>query len=128
MNKNLLSQTPKSPMAKAARLIELQNIMKSIKPEIDAIKADLLKVTQELDVYTLKTGSYTISRAKKVTPEVVNFETLKKSLDEKNIPYQTVKAFSVNMRHVFQKLIEDKVEIEGLDGLETEYIMVRINK
>lgn len=128
MNKNLLSNTPKSPMAKARRLFELQQIMKEIKPEIDALKEDLLKVTQDLDVITLKTGDYTISRAKRVTPHVEDFEALKKALDERNVPYQVIQAFSKNMLPVFQTFIEHNEELDGLSGTETEYISIRIAK
>lgn len=128
MNKNILSATPKSPMAKARRLIELQNIVKKIKPEIDSLKADLLKVTQDLGVLTLKTDEYTISRAKRITPEVVDFEAVEKSLKEQHIPYGTKVVFADYMSVTFKKLIEDKREIDGLEAKETEYITVRIRE
>lgn len=115
-------------MAKAARLVELQAVMKEIKPEIDSLKADLLKITQELDVLTLKTGNYTISRARRITPRVTDFKTLKEQLEDAHIPYQTVEAFSKNMEPVFKKMIEDKTVIEGLEGTETEYISIRLAK
>ena len=128
MNKNLLSNTPKSPMQKMAKLIELQTIVKDLKPQIDELKADLLKVTQDLNVYTLKTGEYTLSRAKKITPQVVDFQTLKKSLEEADIPYMTEEVFSEQMNVVFKQAIEEKKDLAGLEAKETEYITVRITK
>ena len=128
MNKNLLSQTPKSPMAKMQKLMELQSIVKELKPQIEELKADLLKVTQDLDVYTLKTGAYTLTRAKRITPQIVNFELLKKTLDELDIPYTTEEVFTDQTKVMFKQAIEEKKELAGLEALETEYISVRIKE
>lgn len=128
MNKNILSATPKSPMAKAKRLMELQALVKSVKPEIDELKADLLKVTQDLGVLTLRTELYTISRAKRITPEVVDFKAVEQALKDQNIPYGTKVVFADYMTLTFKKLIEDKREIDGLEAKETEYISVRIRE
>ena len=128
MNKNLLSNTLKSPMQKVEKLIEYQAIVKDLKPKIDELKADLLKVTQDLDVYTLKTGRYTISRAKKITPKVINFKQLKESLDKAEIPYITEEVFAEQMKLVFKQAIEEKRELEGLEALVTEYISIRIKE
>jgi len=127
MNKNLLSQTPKSPMVKMARLMELQAIVKKLKPEIDELKADLLKVTQDLDVYTLKTGNYTLSRAKRITPQVVDFKLLKETLDKEDIPYETEEVFTAQTNVMFKQAIADKRELAGLEALETEYISIRLS-
>ncbi len=128
IKKNLLELTPKSPMAKAKRLFEIEVELKALKKEDKELRADLLKVTQELDVYSLKTGTYTISRAKRITPRVVDFETLKKSLNEEQIPIVTEETFAPQMKIVFQNLIEEGKELEGLEGLQTEYITVRLAK
>ena len=128
MNKNLLSSTPKSPMQKVEKLMEYQAIVKDLKPKIDELKADLLKITQDLDVYTLKTGRYTISRAKKITPKVINFKQLKESLDKAEIPYITEEVFAEQMKLVFKQAIEEKRELEGLEALVTEYISIRIKE
>ena len=128
LNNNLLSNTPKSPMQKVEKLMEYQAIIKDLKPKIDELKADLLKITQDLDVYTLKTGRYTISRAKKITPKVINFKQLKESLDKAQIPYITEEVFAEQMKLVFKQAIEEKRELEGLEGLVTEYISIRIKE
>lgn len=128
MNKQLLTNTPKSPMAKAARLFELQTLLKEIKPEIDALKLDLLNVMQSLDVQTLKTGTYTLSKAKRITPRIEDFETLKKSLTEQQIPFETVETFAPFMTDVFKRAVEEGRKLDGLDALETEYVSIRVAK
>ena len=125
---DLLNNTPKSPMQKMEKLMELQNIVKKLKPQIDELKADLLKVTQDLDVYTLKTGQYTLSRAERITPQVINFKLLKESLDKAEIPYMTEEVFTDQMTLVFKQAIKEKRELEGLESLTTEYISVRIRE
>jgi hypothetical protein len=117
-----------SPIEQAAALIELEAIAKGIKERISQYKAELLKVTQDLDVYSLKTGKYTITRAHRVTPRVTNFKDLKAALDEAKIPYGTKEVFDDYMSVVFKRAIEEKRELNGLEALETEYIMIRLPK
>lgn len=122
-------QTRKTlPVDKAKRLMELQTIMKEIKPEIDQLKADLLGVMQGQDVFTLKTGSYTLSRSKRVTPQVVDFNTLKKSLEDAEIEVITETVFAPQMDIVFKQAIEEGKEFKGLEGKTTEYISIRLAK
>jgi len=132
MSDNILTilekKTPDSPIAKANRLLELQTIYKKIKPEIDELKADLLRTTQELDVYTLKTGDYTISRAKRVTPRVTNFEALKEDLESREIEVYTEEVFAPQMDVVFKQAINQGTKLNGLDALETEYISIRLRE
>ena len=54
------------PVEKVDRLLELQKIVSDAKPEIEKLKQELLTVTQDLDVYTLRTGDFTITRANRV--------------------------------------------------------------
>ena len=125
---DLLSQKPTSPMEKAAKLVELEVILKEIKQQIDEYKAELLQVTKELDVMTLKTGSYTISRAKRISPKVIDFDALKSSLEKADIPYVTQEVFGDQMKLVFKQLAEEKREMAGLEVQETEYLSIRVAK
>ena len=129
MNKLILTKQPRSnnAMAKAKRLFELKVQYKEMKAEIDELHADLLQVMQNNDTLTLKTGSYTLSRGKRVTPKVEDFEALKAELDKRDIPYQTIEAFSRNMIPVFQEFIEHNEDLPGLVGTETEYVSIRIS-
>ena len=129
MNKTLTTQTQEMlPIQKVQRLFEIKQLFKELKPEMDQLQAELLQVMQDNDTLTLKTETYTLSRGKRVTPKVENFENLKKELEKRKVPYQTVTAFSRNMLPVFQKFIEDKEELEGLTGNETEYVSIRLRK
>lgn len=122
---DLLVKNANSPMEKAAKIVELTQIIKQAKEIVDEYKVDLLKATQEMDVLTLKTGSYTITRAKKITPRVMDFKTLKASLDQADIPYEVEEAFTPQMTIVFKNIVKEGKKLEGLEALETEYIMIR---
>jgi glutamate-1-semialdehyde aminotransferase len=128
MDNITVSKSPRTAIAKAKRLMELQALYKQIKPEIDQLKAELLEITKKLGVVTLKTEDYTISRVKKVTPEVTDFETLKAELEKNNIPYGTKEVFADYMSLTFKKLIEDGRKLEGLEAKESEYVAVRLAK
>lgn len=121
-------QTRKTlPVDKARRLMEVQAILKELKVEADELKADLLRTTQELDVFTLKTGDYTISRVRKVTPQVTDFEVLKEQLERNNIEVYTQETFAPQMDLVFKQIIENgNLDLDGLEGKITEYISIRL--
>lgn len=125
---DLLKVEANTPMEKAEQLIHLEAIERGIREKITRYKADLLKVTQDLDVLQLKTGKYTISRCKRITPRVADFEALKASLDKAQIPYGTKEVFADYMGPVFKQAIETGRELDGLEGTETEYVMVRLPK
>lgn len=124
----LLALSEKSPSLKAEKLVELQAVYKQIKPEIDRLKEDLLVTMQESKTLSLKTEDYTISRAKKVTPRVVDFDALKKYLKKNKIPFETKEVFHERMGLVFKALIDEGREAEGLEGLLTEYISIRVRE
>lgn len=128
VTKGILASSPKSPMGKARKLIELQAIVTELKPQIAELKADLLQTLLSLGVLTLKTEEYTISRAKRITPEVTNFKALVEELKKNKIPYGTQVVFADYMNVTFKKLIEDKRELDGLEAKETEYVSVRIKE
>jgi hypothetical protein len=126
--------TPKSPMMKAAKLVELGVIAKELREklalitdEMQVYKDDLLKITQDLDVLSLKTGSYTISRAIRITPQVENFSKLKVSLEKAGVPVMVVEAFAPQMDEVFKEALKEGKEFDGLGKRETQYIAVRIS-
>ena len=125
---DLLTQNPNSPAVKAKKLMELQTLLKEIKPQIDELKADLLQIMQEQDVLTLKTGTYTLSRAKRITPQVIDFKTLKKSLEDANIDVITEETFAPQMDLVFKQAIEEGRQFDGLESKETEYVSVRVRE
>ena len=113
---------------KAKELMELEVMQNQIKAKILEYKTELLAYMQEHKTLGLKTETYTLTRAKKVTPQVVDFKQLKESLDEANIPVMTKVVVDESMMRVFNVLIEEGREMPGLDSLETEYIMVRVKE
>ena len=125
---DILTQNPNSPAVKAKKLMELQTIYKELKPQIDELKADLLQIMQEQDVLTLKTGTYTLSRAKRITPQVIDFKTLKASLEQANIDVLTEEVFAPQMDIVFKQAIEEGKQFDGLESKTTEYVSVRIKE
>ena len=125
---DLLEIKANSPAEKAQALVQLEAIKKQINVRIAEYKTELLEVMQAQRALTLKTEDYTVTRAKRVTPQVVDFKLLKQSLDEANIPYETHEVFIDQMSIVFKQLIDDKKNMPGLEASETEYIMVRIAK
>ncbi len=123
---DLLTLEPKSPMEKAAQLVQLETLKRQITERIDQYRADLLAITKELDVFSLKTGSYTISRVVKKLPRVEDFELLKASLEAADIPYNTKEVFADFMTVIFSRVVKEGRHLDGLGILESEYIMVRI--
>lgn len=124
----LLDISNLSPMQKAERLVKLSTLLKQVKEAHDQLRAELLTVTQELDVYTLKTGSYMITRACRVTPSVDDYEELKKSLDKAGIEYGTKEVFADYMSDVFKQAIKEKKELPGLSSKSTEYVSIRVKE
>lgn len=110
---------------KAERLLKLADLKKQVETAYNALRDELLKSTQELDVYTLKTGSYTLTRATRVTPQVVDYTKLKETLEKENIPYTTKEVFGDEMTEVFKLAIKEGRVLDGLSALKTEYISIR---
>lgn len=111
---------------KAKKLVELQNLLKEIKPQIEELKADLLAMMQEQDVLTLKTGSYTLVRAKKTTSQVVDYQKLKEELEKEGIEVITREVFAPQMDLVFREAVKQGRRFDGLENKTTEYIQLKI--
>lgn len=133
MKNDLLIQKKNSPMEKAGKLVKLGAKAKALRAELDLItdqmqplKDDLLKTTQDLGVLTLKTEKYTISRAIRISPQVEDFETLKASLEKENVPVLTEVVFAPQMDEVFKEALKEGREFKGLGKRETQYITVRV--
>lgn len=123
--KTLTKSNPELPIKKIQRLAEIETQWQAIKKERDQLREELLVLTQKLDVYTLKTGKYTLFRAKRVTPHVTDFNVLEASLKAQGIPYEVETVFSPRTFLAFQKAIKQKIELDGLEAQETEYIVIK---
>lgn len=127
--KTNITESNKSPIfRKVSTLVEIEAQVRVLKAQADEIKAKLLLVMQKDDVITLKTGTYTISRASRVTPQIEDFNKLRKSLDKADIPYDVVEAFAPHMSETFKQIVKSGKELDGLAVKETEYVAVRIAK
>ena len=117
-----------TPMQKAEKLMKLTALKKDIDGMMDELRADLLKTMTDLDVLTLKTGSYTITRQKRITPQVIDYKTVKKALEERGIPIVVREVFGKEMDVVFKQMIEQGEQLEGLEARITEYPSIRLTK
>lgn len=132
MKANELQKTTPNPIEKAQVLSELSLKAKKLRDELSVVEKqmrplrdELLQITQDLDVYTLKTGKYTISRVARYYPEVEDFKTLKETLDREGVPYETQESFTPQTEFMFKEAIKAGKHFEGLNEGKTEYIMIR---
>lgn len=128
-----IEQKELSPIEMAKNLVTIEKEIEQLEEQKETLRKALLGVMQEQDVYSLKTGNYTLSRVAKITPKVLSVERLKQQLDKRNIPYYTQEVFAPSMNKVFTELAKKDPEIKdfGLPGLaikETEYVRVLVTK
>lgn len=116
------------PADKAKEIIKLTQLQKEVKSRLDSLKAELLAYTQENDVLTLKTGAYTISRAKRDTITVMDHESAYKFLQDKNIPADMVRVLSDATENVVKTLVKSGTNVAGVAHQQTEYISIRVAK
>lgn len=122
---DLLQINGLSQSQKAERLLKLADLKKQVETAYNALRDELLEETQRLGVLTLKTESYTITRARRVTPQVVDYKQLKETLEKEKIPYTVKEVFGDAMTEVFKQAIKEGRELEGLESKITEYITIR---
>lgn len=126
--KALALPKPRTLNEKAKQLLELELMQRDIREAIADRKADLLAYMQKNKTLGLKTEDYTLTRAKRITPQVVDFDQLKETLEKNDIPYETQVVFADQMKVVFKQAIDEGRDLPGLEGLETEYVMVRVKE
>jgi len=113
-----------SPMEIAEKVVELEKLQRQLKIKVSDMKAQLLKTTQDLDVLTLKTGSYTISRVKRQNLNVINKKALAEELESMGIDV----IYSIDMDYM-KPVVKNRVEeLNNAEMTDTEYISIRINK
>jgi len=127
MNDLLLLDDKMTPAQLCEKSVKLAQLKKQIDAAYKEVQQKLLEKTQELDIYTLKTGTYTITRAKRITP-VIEFDTLKATLEAEKIPYTTKVVFGDQMADVFKQALKDGKKLEGLESKESEYITIRVRE
>ena len=113
-----------SPMQIAQQVVKLEQLHREIKGRLDNMKSQLLAKTKELDVITLKTGSYTISRASRKTIKVLSKKGLAKELEGMGL--EVLYAIDMDYMKPVVKNVIDKLEYAT--ETETEYVSIRIAK
>lgn len=127
--KTNITESNKSPIfRKVSTLVEIEAQQRVLKARADEIKAELLTIMQMNKALQLKTEGYCVTRAKRITPQIEDFNKLRKSLDKADIPYDVVEAFAPHMSETFKQIVKSGKELDGLAVKETEYVAVRIAK
>src|SRR3990167_2979208 len=116
----------KLPIDKITQFAEIELQYKTLKEKREQLRTELLKAMQGFDLYTMKTGKYTLYRGKRLTPHVVDFNALKAGLEVENIPYETEEVFHPRMNLVFRQIAKNNnIKLEGLEIISTEYVAIR---
>jgi hypothetical protein len=116
------------PAEMAEQIIKLTNLKKEVASKLDDLKAELLRITQENDVYTLKTGQYTISRGHRDTVNILDHKSAFDYLIERDIPAETVTRLSPETESLVKGMVKKGTPVNGASLQQTEYISVRVAK
>jgi len=116
-----------SSYEKAKQIIKLEAAKDKIDQALSELRADLLTVTKEQGVLTLKTEDYTITRATRDTLKVSDHKAAAMELDSMNIPVATEIVLSDSTKKVLKELIKQGKEFDNATVQSTEYVSIRIN-
>ena len=116
-----------TPSQEAQQLVKLQVLEKDIKARIDASRLRLLKIMQDNDVLSLKTGEYTLFRTKRLTTTIVDQKQAIQCLKDMNVEVVTEVVLSDVMKLTYKGLIEQGKDIDGIATSNSEYVSVRVN-
>lgn len=115
----------------AQNIVKLEALKKEVAGRLEEMRSRLLVQLQEQDVMQIKTGSYTISKARRITTKVTDqikaIEFLKPRLGEANVMTKLVLDMDY-MKPVLDGIIEEGGTIDGVEQLVTEYPIVRLAK
>lgn len=124
----IITQQTKTPAEMAARLVKLKEAKKMIDDELKEINEKLLEEMQHFDVLTLKTGQFTVSRAKRVTPKVTNLDDLEGYFTDKGLQFTTKAVPDDVTMNTIKEMVKAGTMPDGVEAQETEYVTVRIAK
>lgn len=113
---------------KAQQIIKLEAAKDKIDSALSQLRADLLEVTKQQKVMTLKTEDYTITRATRETLKVADHKAAAAELDKMNVPVMTETVLSDSTKKVLKELIKQGKEFDSASVQSTEYISIRVNK
>lgn len=115
-----------TPMEKAERYFKVVALKKRVEEEYKRLREELLQITKDAGVLSLKTEQYTISRVKRQTTKITDHQAAINSLTERNIPIVTKTVLDEDyMKPALEQLAESGEVIPGIETFDTEYVMVR---
>ena len=121
----MVNKIQKLPIDKIKQFAEIELQYKTIKEKREQLRAELLTAMQGFDLYTMKTGQYTLYRGKRLTPHVTDFNALEASLKAENIPYATEVVFTPQSYYAFREALKRNMKLDGLEVDETEYVAIK---
>lgn len=125
---DLITQQVLSPSEMAVKLVKLTKLKKEVDAQIAVFREQLLEETKRNDVLTLKTGSYTISRCKRVTPTLESLEDLRGWFEHKGLEFATKEVPEDWVMATVRDSVKKGNVPEGISAQETEYVVVKVNK
>jgi hypothetical protein len=116
-------------MEMAAQMVKLETLKKDVEARLRVIKQELLTTMQDLDVLTLKTGSYTLTRRMWKKAMVNDDEAAIKALEAMGVPTETKVVLDMGLMKIpVDNLLNEGKEIDGIELRETPYVSVRLAK
>lgn len=125
---DMITQQVLTPSEMAVKLVKLTQLKKQVDAEIQEYRDKLLEETRRNDVLTLKTGQYTISRCKRITPTLENLEDLRGWFTDMGLTFATKEVPEDWVMSTVRDSVKKGNIPEGISAQETEYVVVKVNK
>ena len=126
MADDMLQTTGKqiTPMEAAKQMVKLEKLKKEVDVKLRDLKQYLLVTMKDLDVLTLKTGTYTLSRRTWKKAMVQDDDKAIAFLEKAQIPVETKTVLDMDfMKTPLDNLMKDGVQVDGVEYKETEYVL-----
>ena len=114
------------PSEAVEEVIHLEQTKRGLDERLKTLRAGLLEETKRMDVISLKTGKYTLTRATRTTIRVVDDAEVKEELEKMGHQVITKEVVDMDFMKPLVKANVDK--LDGATKTETEYLTIRSNK
>lgn len=112
----------------AQDILKLEEMKRQVTEKLDALKRELLVTMQAKDVLTLKTETYTISRATRKTIKVEDEKALAEDLTSRDIEVSWVEKLSDQTINTAKVLAKSGTCPSGVQITDTPYVSIRVTK
>ncbi len=124
--KPMSEMTPAQMVSRYSKVLALK---KKIDDEYKQLRAELLEVTKESGVVSLKTEDYTLTRQSRTTVKVTNHKAAISALEDREVPVTTKVVLDDDyMKPIYKKMLEEGEVIPGIDSFTTEFVTIRMKK